>query len=308
MAWQEERLHAWLARRLGGPGSDRLAGAVGHDAALLSRPPGRLAICVDQCVEGVHFEVDTPPRRVGEKAAARALSDLAATAARPVALLAALRAAPSVTERRMREILAAVERAARAVGARLVGGDISQGVGPMSLAVTAVGVLAPKGRPPGRDRARVGQVVLLTGPVGGSGLGRHLAIQPRLDEGRWLHASGATAMMDVSDGLALDLQRMARASGVRIDLETIPVHRDARRAARLSGRGILEHATCDGEDHELIVTMAHAAAARALRNRARRCPGLVRIGQVRRGRGLWIVDSAGQAHAWDGRGGWRHGS
>ena len=88
-----------------------------------------------------------------------------------------------------------------------------------AIAVTAVGDKRYAGAPVARDRARPGQVVVLTGPVGGSGLGRHLRPAPRVEAGRHLASVGARAMMDTSDGLALDLERMARASGVRIDLE-----------------------------------------------------------------------------------------
>ena len=99
--WSEARLHAWLARR---PRARRspLAGSVGHDAAVLTRLPGRPVVCADHTIEGIHFEPGTSVRLVGRKAAARALSDLAATAARPVALVLALAAPKGTSERRLR--------------------------------------------------------------------------------------------------------------------------------------------------------------------------------------------------------------
>ncbi len=305
MAWSEDRLHRWLASR---PAPAGLAGDTGHDAAVLVAAPGRDVVCVDQVIEGVHVEHGESPRRVGAKAACRALSDLAATAARPRALLVALRAPRDTGEARLRALLAAVDGAGRRYGAPLVGGDLACAPGPLSLAVTALGTIGAGGRPPSRARARAGQVVVLTGPVGGSALGRHLRIRPRLEEGRWLAQCGATAMMDVSDGLAWDLYRLARRARVHIDLEQVPLHRDARRAARQSGRAALDHALHDGEDHELLATLPRRALPRVLAEAQEHCPGLVVVGRVTAGRGLWVATEEGQLRPWrPGSGGWRHG-
>ena len=149
-------------------------------------------------------------------------------------------------------------------------------------------------------------MVLLTGPVGGSSLGRHLRLRPRIHEGLWLFERGATALMDVSDGLAWDLFRLARSSGVGIDLEYVPQHRDARRLARSSGRSAREHALHDGEDHELIATLPRRGLEAVLRETPRRCRDLVVVGRVRAGRGLTLVQD-GRRVPWDGEGGWRHG-
>lgn len=308
MAWSEDSIHRWLAR------AGRPRGTVGsamHDAAVLARARGRTVACLDQTVEGVHFEPGAPPRRVGAKAARRALSDLAATAARPRALLLGLAAPPETEESWIRAVIGGLRAAAREVGAELVGGDLCASPGPRSLAVTALGELPGTARPPGRGRARAGQAVLVTGPLGGSLLGRHLGFRPRLEEGRWLHGQGATAMMDVSDGLAWDLHRLARAAGVRIVLECVPVHAAARRAARASGRTALDHALHDGEDHELIATVDRGRLASLLAGAPRHCPGLAVLGRVEAGSGLVLAAglSGPVAQPWDpARGGWRHGS
>ena len=305
MGWSEDRLHRWLARRPPVPGC---RGPWGHDAALLDPGEGLEAASCDQVVEGVHFEPGTPPRAVGTKAARRALSDLAATAAQPRALLAALRAPPSAAERDLRALLAAVDREGRTCGAGLVGGDIACASGPLSLAITALGRVPARPRPPHRARGRAGDVLLVTGPVGGSRLGRHLRWRPRLVEGRWLASQGARALMDVSDGLAWDLHRLARSSGIRLVLEEVPLHRDAHRAARLDGRTALDHGLHDGEDHELLALASPAAARRALRDAPGACPGLVRIGRAEAGSGL-VLELGGERTPWDpSSGGWRHGS
>src|SRR5690242_6684864 len=172
MSWSEDDLHRWLARA---PRPRGIFGSTGHDAAVLRDLGGRAVVCTDQCVEGVHFESRTPPRAVGHKACARALSDLAATAARPRAVLLAIDAPPRTAEAWLQHAIEGVRETARAFGADLVGGDLCASTGPLRLSVTAIGAFSGRRAPPGRDRARVGQRVLLTGPVGGSILGRHLA-------------------------------------------------------------------------------------------------------------------------------------
>lgn len=303
MAWSEDRLHRWLAGR---EHPRALAGSLGHDAAVLVAQAGRDVLCCDQLIEGVHLAPGTAPARVGAKAAGRALSDLAAAAARPRALLCALRAPRGADERRLRGILRGIDGEGRRHGAPLVGGDLACASGPLSVTVTALGTVSGRVKPPGRDRARPGQVVVLTGPVGGSQLGRHLRIAPRLAEGRWLAERGASALMDVSDGLAWDLFRLARASGVRVVLEELPLHRDARRASRTSGRTARDHGLHDGEDHELIASLPRRSLPRLLAEAPRACRELSVIGRVVAGRGLLLAE---EGRPWrPQQGGWRHGS
>lgn len=304
MGWSEDRLHRWLQKSAA---PDVLVGSRGHDAAVLRPSGGREVACVDACIEGVHFDASAAPGRVGKKAANRALSDLAATAAVPRALLLSLSAPRERDEAWMRAAIGGVRRAAQTAGAALVGGDLSALTsGSAQLVVTALGVLPGRKRAPGRERARAGQRVVLSGPVGGSGLGRHLDFEPRLAMGRALFQAGATAMMDVSDGLAWDLWRLARSAGVRLQLERVPVHRDAKRTARTSGRTALDHALHDGEDHELIATLPA---------RAQLPQGCSEVGRVLRGSGLGLspalceqLDGSLQARDWTPKeGGWRHG-
>jgi len=298
MSWSEDRIHRAL---LAGPSPVGLAGSRGHDAAVLRRIAGRPVVCVDTCVEGVHFESRVAARRVGRKVCARALSDLAATAARPRAVVLALAAARARSDAWILGAIDGVRALAREHGADLVGGDLSAVDGPTTLAVTAIGEHAARGTPPGRDRARAGQALVLTGPTGGSILGRHLAIAPRIAEGLRLHALGATAIMDVSDGLAWDLYRLARTAGVRIELDmtAVPIHRDALRLARRTGLAPWEHALHDGEDHELVATLSGPAALRA--------PGVV-VGRVVRGAGLELRFADVHVEWQPAMGGWKHGA
>ncbi len=315
LPWSERELHRWLAR---GPRPRGLAGSAMHDAAVLDTIAGKPVVCVDQCLEGVHFDPGTAPGSIGRKAANRALSDLAATAAQPIAVTLAIAAPAEATDATLRALISAVRRAARAVGADLVGGDLARTPGPLALTVTALGEHPRRAAPPGRDRARPGQVLLVTGPVGGSRAARHLTFRPRVALGQALAAAGATALMDVSDGLALDLMRLARASDVvfEVDLEAVPIHRDARAAARASGRSAIAHALGDGEDHELIATLPRAAGEALVADPALRRAGarptllgrVARVGGETPGAGLWLRAADGRRERFDpDRGPWAGG-
>jgi thiamine-monophosphate kinase len=309
VSWSEDRIHRWLART---PRPRALFGSVGHDAAVVRALRGRPVVCVDQTVEGVHFESRAKPIAVGRKAAARAISDLAATAAKPVGVWLALSASPAHSEAWMRAVISGVRAMARELGADLLGGDLSCARGPARISVTALGEFESKSRPPGRNRARRGDIVVVTGALGGSSLGRHLRVVPRVAEGGWLFEHGARAMMDVSDGLAWDLYRLARASDVAVELmvECIPTHADAARLARHSGKTRLWHALHDGEDHEIVATLPWSALATLAVEKTRRCPGLAVIGRVRAigATGLYLCDGAGRTRRWrTSEGGFRHG-
>lgn len=261
--WNEAQLHAWLRQTLSPDGAGRL-GAM-HDAAVLEADLGRPVLCCDRTELGVHFDDSARPEQIGWKAAARALSDLAATAAQPRGILLSLAAPKHRTTAWMQAVIQGAISAADSVGAQLIGGDLTAIDRGVSLVVSAHGHLDPAVgdlAAPGRDRAEPGQLLLVTGPLGGSLLGRHLAIEPRVTEGQALWQAGATAMMDVSDGLALDASRIAMASNVVIELESLPLHGDAQRLATETGRPAIQHALFDGEDHELLATISprgHAA-------------------------------------------------
>jgi len=260
------------------PGDLRLEVPPGDDAAVLRPPAGRrTVVTVDLLTEGVDFLLaaddfrrfppPATPREVGHKAVAVNLSDLAAMAATPEAIVVAV-ALPRRGGRRIAdELSAAVAATADAFGVSLAGGDTNAWDGPLVISVTAIGSVAP-GRAWRRDTAQPGDRIVVTGPVGGSLLGRHLAVAPRCREavaiaGRFsVHAA-----IDISDGLGLDLARLTAASGVGglIDLPAVPVHPDAERLAAVqpaAGRTPLEHALGDGEDFELLLTLSPAEAAR----------------------------------------------
>lgn len=306
----------WLVGRI--PADPRLEVPAGDDAAVL-RPPAmrRTVVTVDMLTEGVDFRLgdDCPPEAVGHKALAVSLSDLAAMAARPEAAFVAVCLPRHGGASIARGMLAGIERLAAAHGCTLAGGDTNSWDGPLVASVTAIGSVPP-GAAWRRDGARPGDLLVVTGPCGGSLLGRHLAVQPRCREALAIAAGFEVhAAIDVSDGLALDLSRMMRASrtGAQVRLADVPIHEDAVRMSGLpgDGRSPLEHALGDGEDFELVLAMP-PAAAQALLHVAGRQPLRLRatvIGEVTAGPELVAVDPRGRrgpleprgyVHAFDG--------
>lgn len=266
----------------------------GDDAAVVRLPGARdeVVLKADAVVEGVHFLGTDPAALVGRKAAARVLSDFAAMGATPLHLLVDLVAPPTLSLRRVQQAYAGLAALARGAGASVIGGETVRGRA-FELHVFGMGTVG-RGTAVLRSGAHPGDVVFVTGELGGSRAGRHLAFEPRLREGAWLRAQRwATAMIDLSDGVATDLDHLVRASGVGADLDAhrIPVSADVRQGG---GRGpALQHALCDGEDFELLFTVrrGHVAAfVKAWRSDfALRCtaigavtdrPGVIRLREV----------------------------
>ena len=263
-----------------------LARGIGGDCAELDVPPGsRLLVSTDASVEGVHFRRDwISARDIGWRAAAAAMSDLAASGAEPLGLLLAL-SLPAAWRDDALELAAGVGELARATGARIVGGDVTGGA-ELALTITVLGHAASPLR---RDGARDGDAVFVTGMFGGPGaalaallagaapraehLARFARPMPRLREAAWLRAHGATAAVDISDGLAADARHLAAASGLHLRLDAAAVPCSPGVAAR--------DALASGEEYELLVT-APASLDTAAFAREFGLP-LTRVGEARRG-------------------------
>ena len=250
-----------------------LAQGIGNDAAQLN---GDLVVTQDALVEGVHFRIDWIAwRDLGFRAAAVNLSDLAASGAVPEALVVTF-AAPADTEvERVVELYEGISDA----GVPVVGGDTTR-ADSLVLSVTAIG---RSKRVPGRAGAGPGDTVVVTGPLGAAGAafrrGAYLRPPIRLEEGRRLAAS-AHALMDVSDGLALDVARMAERSDVRIeiDLDRVPLGE----GAELADLGF-------GEDYELLAAVPEAG-------------GFHEIGRCLEGSGVGLLHQGAKIEL----GGWQH--
>ena len=274
----EDRLVAALLAQLAPAeaGAGVRTGA-GDDCAVVRGPgAGRFQLLKTDCVlEGVHFTAGTPPARVGWKAICRPLSDIAAMGGQPAYALVTLALAAGTSVAYARGIYRGIARAAREFGVVVVGGETARSPGPCFISVCIVGTV-PRRKFVLRGGGRVGDRLYVTGRLGGSlPSGRHLRFRPRLAEGQWLVANFKLgAMMDLSDGLAADLPRLARASGTGFRLE-----RDA--VPRASGCSV-EQALGDGEDYELLFALAAAQAGRLEKRWRRQFPRvpLTAIGEL----------------------------
>ena len=292
------------------PRSDRAVVGIGDDAAVLTAPDSRVVATTDLLVEGHHFRRDwSGAADIGAKAAARNLADVAAMGAVPVALLVGFAAPGDLAVSWARDLVAGLAAECARAGATVVGGDVS-GAESVVLAVTALGDLA--GRDPvTRAGARPGDVLAYAGVLGESAAGLALLEAGRTGPARLIAAQrrpappyhagpeaaglGATAMIDVSDGLLADAGHLARASGVQIDIGTdrFPGNPALTAAATALGHpGALDWVLTGGEDHALVATFP---AGREL-------PGnWTIIGQVREGQGVLVNGTAVT-----GRAGWNH--
>ncbi len=272
----EDRLVAELTRRLA-TGKDVRVG-VGDDCAVIGRPRAArwLLLKTDVVVEGVHFLPTEDMRRVGWKALCRALSDIAAMGGEPLHALVTLAVAPSRKVDDVRALYAGLRKAARKFGVSIVGGETSRSPGPMFINIALTGEVE-RTRCVLRSGGQAGDALYVTGRLGGSLAGKHLDFTPRLAEARWLVTQfKVRAMMDLSDGLAADLPRLAAASKCGFELQ----HDSVPRATRCS----IEQALTDGEDYELLFALAPRDCDRLDREWSRAFPRLplTRVGTLLR--------------------------
>jgi thiamine-monophosphate kinase len=283
----------------------------GDDCAVLDVgiPERLLLFKTDAVVEGVHFTADVPPEKLGHKALGRCLSDIAAMAGTPLAALVTLALPPKFEFKFVEAIYAGLNALARRHEVAVVGGETTANPERMLLSIALLGWV-------GRDQqilrsgAQAGDALFVTGDLGGSLEGRHLEFEPRLAEARWLAKHFAIhAMLDISDGLAGDLRHLLSASGVGAELLTtaIPISREARRAAKAktSAKPALLAALTDGEDFELLFTVASRDAVPLLDGWKKQFPGvkLSCIGKLTAAAGITLRDKHGlrplTAHGYD---------
>jgi thiamine-monophosphate kinase len=282
--------------------NDRLESRVvvppGDDLAQIELDGRQLLVGVDQLVAGRHYDpATTPLSLVGRKAVTRSLSDVAAMAGRPVAALVAATLPPDFGEDAGRDLFEAMRSTAEAYRSPLVGGDLSVHGDPSHPLVCTVTVLAEPTtkQPVRRSGAAVGDVVYVTGTLGGSGAGRHLSFEPRIEEaielGRTL-SERLHAMIDISDGLGRDAGHIAEMSSVAIEI-------DADRLPVASGLG-WKQAVSEGEDYELCFTASGDVGAEVCG-----CP-VTAVGRVVRGSGVVVCVDGDRVPA-SGLG-WEHGA
>jgi thiamine-monophosphate kinase len=300
---------AWLRQRV--PPHPQLLLGPGDDAAILRL--GDRADCVvtvDLLTEGVDFDLQAvSARRVGRKALAVSLSDLAAMAARPVGMVVAV-ALPRRGGRQLAiELFEGLAEMAGRYGVAIAGGDTNSWDGPLVVSVTAIGQTTAAG-PLLRSGAKPGDRILVTGDFGGSILGKHLDFEPRINESLLLaDRCRLHAGIDVSDGLSLDLSRIAAESrcGATIELSRVPISLAAQELARQEADGPtpLDRALSDGEDFELILAVAPDDAARLVSEQPVAPLQLTDIGEFVAELGLWQSTAGGNREPLEPRG-WEH--
>jgi thiamine-monophosphate kinase len=235
---------------------------IGDDATVVKA----LKLCVtsvDTIVEGVHFRLDDPElsfRDIGWKALAAGLSDIAAMGAQTGEAYIALGIPSHVSESQALEVVLGAEELAQETGTTIAGGDVVSAPG-LFVSVTIVGWAERDQKLIGRDAARPGDLVGVTGTLGG----RPRRPRPRLREGRAIAPAGAHAMIDLSDGLATDARHIAEKSGVvlKLDLDQLPTDEHTQRTAEELGVPAWEAAATAGEDYELCVCVPRKRAERA---------------------------------------------
>ena len=295
------------------PNGTRVEVGSGDDASV-TVPGGATATSVDAIVEGVHFRrEDAELKTVGRKALATALSDLAAMGAEPGEAYVVLGAPTGLREEDFDALLDGLLEVASTTGTTLAGGDLTRAPA-LTLAITVVGHAASPERFVTRGRAKPGDLLVLTGEIGGAAAGRlllddaalALAVSettaealrarqldptPRLRSGRALAAAGAGAMIDLSDGLAGDAGHLSRASAasLRIDAGALPLAKGVAEVAAATEQDPLQLAVSGGEDYELLAALPPERLGEASSRLGETAEAtLTPIGEVKAGEGVEI--------------------
>jgi len=314
-----------IARRVGQaslPDAFGLVLGIGDDTAALRAGEQTLLWTADMLLEGVHFRLDwIDPASLGWKSLAVNLSDIAAMGGTPVGALLSLALPAECTGAWLDAFVDGLTACAQTYGVALLGGDTNRAEH-VVIDVSLLGIVA--GRPVPRSGAQVGDWLLTTGALGGSRAGLHALMAgeasavdltphfrpiPRLQVGALARELGATAMMDLSDGLAADLPKLLRASdvGAVVYAAQIPVHPTAAHWAQAHGLDPVAFAIAGGEDYELLIA-APPPVAQQMRERIPVETGvpLTPIGEVIAAREVWLQHADGRRESLATVVGWDH--
>ena len=293
----------WLRHNV--PVDPRAKLGLSDDAAVVSfARGGEVVVTTDTTTDGVDFRLEVhDPRRIGRQALGANLSDLAAMAARQVGAVISV-VLPGTGRGRLTPLELAIRLyegiipLAKEFDVAIAGGDTNTFDGPLVISITALGELTERG-PLKRSGGRPGDWLLVTGSLGGSLLGHMLDFTPRICEALALHERYELhAGIDISDGLAIDCSRLAKASGCGavIFTDRVPISPDAFRLsdqeqAADRDAAALQHALSDGQDFELLLAVAPDTAQRILRERPLEC-AVTHVGELLVEPGLWLQSDA----------------
>ncbi|HUW81322.1 MAG TPA: thiamine-phosphate kinase [Phycisphaerae bacterium] len=277
MAKGELALLEWLRKRKAFD-PQRVPIGIGDDMAAVRCGGETVLLTADMLLDGVHFETARHTlRQIGHKAIASSLSDCAAMAATPAAALVSVALPRTWTMEQAKELFEAMRSTAEQFECDIVGGDITSWDKPLAVDVAMLAQMPHGRRPVRRDGARPGDAIYVTGELGGSLAGRHVEFVPRVREALKLAdglGDGLHAMIDISDGLALDLWRVCQASGCGAELDAHALMQVASAAARMQPDRTIQHILHDGEDFELLLATSGNPEAFAPRG------ALTRIGRI----------------------------
>jgi len=295
----EFELIARLTKSL--PANENVVVGAGDDCAILDLgvPEKLILFKTDAIVEGIHFTREAMPEKIGRKALARCLSDIAAMAGTPTAALVTIALPKDFDAEFVAKIYDGLNTLAEKTGVAIVGGETTTNLERILISIALLGTV-PRGKQILRSGAKVGDAIFVTGELGGSLAEKHLEFEPRLEEARWLAEHfHLHALMDLSDGLAGDLRHILNASkvGAEILKSAVPVSRAAKLRAKenSAAKPAFVAALTDGEDFELLFTIASKDAVKLLDGWKRKFSKvkLSCIGRIVAGDGILIRDKHG---------------